>query len=519
MQTIVHVEMLDLHDGGIEMNFSRESGILLHPTSLPSPYGIGDLGEEAYEFVDFLFKAKQKLWQMLPLGPVGFGESPYQSFSAFAGNHLLISFDRLREEGLLKEQDFSDLPVFDENKVQFEQVKIYKEKLLRKAFEVFQQKEEPGDYHGFVEQQKHWLEDYTLFMAVKTRFGLRAWSEWDEDISQRQPGAMDDYKKELNYEIRYQEFLQYYFFKHWKDLKNYANSKGIKLVGDLPIFISNDSSDAWAHRELFEIDAKGYPLKVAGVPPDFFSETGQFWGNPHYRWAEMEKDEYRWWRDRFKLLMEMMDIIRIDHFRGFEAYWEIDGREKTAERGQWVKGPGSKLFMTIQKHLGELPIIVEDLGFITEEVEQLKQQLCFPGMKILQFTFGRGAEERFLPHHYEENSVVYTGTHDNDTTVGWVNKAVIEQPEALEAMTRYFGIGQNIPPEELCWTLIEAALQCKANTAIIPMQDILALGTEARMNIPGTIGGNWDWRCRRAHLDPSYAQRLRELSEKYFRNM
>ncbi len=501
------------------MNFSRESGILLHPTSLPSRYGIGDLGEEAYKFVDFLVSAKQKLWQMLPLGPVGFGESPYQSFSAFAGNHLLISFDRLIDERLLQEEDFADLPVFDENKVQFEQVKLYKEKLLRKAFEAFQKKEAFEDYRQFVQQQKSWLEDYALFMAVKTRFDLRAWSEWDGNISQRQPEAMAYYKQELNDEIRYQEFLQYYFFKQWKSLKNYANSKGIKLVGDLPIFISGDSSDAWAHRELFEIDSMGNPLKVAGVPPDFFSATGQFWGNPHYRWAEMEKDEYKWWRDRFEMLTQMMDIIRIDHFRGFEAYWEIDGKEKTAERGQWVKGPGSKLFLTIQKHLGELPIIVEDLGFITAEVEQLKQQFRFPGMKILQFTFGRGSEERFLPHLYEENSVVYTGTHDNDTTVGWIKQAVGEQPEALKAMKRYFAIEENVPAEELCWTLIEAALQCKSNTAIVPMQDILTLGTEARMNIPGTIGGNWEWRCKKEQLDSRYTQRLKELTEKHFRNM
>jgi 4-alpha-glucanotransferase len=500
------------------MKFLRESGILMHPTSLPSKYGIGDIGKSAFEFVDFLYESKQKLWQMLPLGPVGFGESPYQSFSAFAGNPLLISIDLLKEEGLLKAGDIDNPPSFDIKKVQFKEVKIYKEEIFRKAYRMFAQQVKPKDYDEFVNYNHKWLDDYTLFMAIKTRFGLKPWCEWDEDISKRKSIALEYYKKELDYEIRYHEFLQYYFFKQWRDLKTYANKKGIKLIGDLPIFISNDSSDAWANRELFEIDENGKPIKVAGVPPDLFSATGQYWGNPLYRWDVMERDEYKWWRDRFEMLMNMVDIIRIDHFRGFEAYWEIAGSEQTAEKGRWVKAPGVKLFTTIEKYLGKLPIIVEDLGYITEEVERLKKKFEFPGMKILQFTFGNGAEKRFLPHYYEENSVVYTGTHDNDTTVGWFENSLIEQPDAVKDMKSYFNIAETISAKDMCWVLIEAALKCKSNTAIIPMQDILSLGTVARMNIPSTIGGNWDWRFESSQITPEIIDSLCQLSCKYNRN-
>lgn len=500
------------------MRFTRESGILLHPTSLPSKYGIGDLGQSAYEFVDFLVRSKQRLWQMLPVGPVGFGESPYQSFSAFAGNDLLISIDALQEAGLLKKIDLIDLPAFDCQKVQFQQVKECKGRLFRKAFCSFVQKDKPSDFDDFLSSNEKWLKDYTLFMAVKTRFGMRAWNEWDEDISKRTPEALARYAKELDYEIRYQEFLQYYFFKQWKSLKSYANSKGIKLVGDLPIFISNDSSDAWARRELFEIDELGNPIKVAGVPPDFFSATGQYWGNPHYRWDVMEQDDFLWWRDRFEMLMSMIDVIRIDHFRGFEAYWEIDGKETTAENGQWVKAPGDKLFRTIEKHLGKLPIIVEDLGVITPEVEALKNAFDFPGMKILQFTFGKGSEERFLPHNYEENSVVYTGTHDNNTTVGWYEDSLQTEPEAIEQMKKYFGMENEASTQEVCWKLIEIAFQCNSVIAIIPMQDLLCLGKEARMNIPSTIGNNWDWRLQKDHMAAEIESKLKELSEIHNRN-
>jgi len=500
------------------MIFQRESGILLHPTSLPSKFGIGDLGKEAYAFVDFLAQAGQRLWQMLPLGPVGFGESPYQSFSAFAGNALLISIEDLLADGLLQNSDVEGYPQLDARKVQFMEVKKFKEKILRRAYDTFRLRSRPSDYDEFINSNSAWLEDYTLFMAVKSRFNLKPWCEWDGDISKRKPEALVSYKKELSDEIGYQEFLQYYFFKQWYALKRYANSKNIKLIGDLPIFISNDSSDAWAKRELFEIDENGYPTKVAGVPPDFFSETGQYWGNPHYRWDVMAQDEYRWWRERFEMLMKMVDIIRIDHFRGFEAYWEIEGSEKTAERGRWVKAPGAKLFATIEQYLDKLPIIVEDLGIITDEVVRLKEAFGFPGMKILQFTFGRGSEERFLPHFYEENSVVYTGTHDNDTTTGWYEQALLEQPDAVDEMKRYFGIKGQPSAVEMCRLFIEEAFKCKSNTAVIPLQDVLCLGTEARMNIPSTIGGNWEWRYEKHQLTKETADFLRELSIKYNRN-
>lgn len=499
------------------MRFNRESGVLLHPTSLPSQYGIGDLGNEAYNFIDFLHRSKQKLWQILPLGPVGFGESPYQSFSAFAGNTMLISIDKIIGMGLLKVEDIEPVPDFSTKKVDFAEVKEYKQKMFRKAYSRFGS-EDRADFEAFIMENSHWLEEYAFFMALKEHFGGVAWNSWDSDISKREEAAIDRYRQLLKDEIRYQKFLQYLFYTQWFELKGYANQKGIKIVGDIPIFISNDSSDAWSQRELFEIDEKGYPTKVAGVPPDFFSETGQYWGNPHYRWDVMEKDDFKWWRDRFEMLLKSVDIIRIDHFRGFEAYWEIPGNETTAVNGRWVKAPGRKLFSIIDGYMGRLPIIVEDLGVITDEVEELKKEFDFPGMKILQFSFGRGSEERFLPHNYEENSVVYTGTHDNDTIVGWYEDSLRTQPKAVENLKRYFGIEGDVTPAEMCWKLIEAALSSKSVMAIIPMQDLLCLSSEARMNIPSTIGGNWEWRFEKEQSSEEIEKRLSELSEKYNRN-
>ncbi|MFZ5351538.1 MAG: 4-alpha-glucanotransferase [Bacillota bacterium] len=500
------------------MNLGRKSGILLHPTSLPSKYGIGELGNEVYEFIDFLKESRQTLWQVLPLGPVGFGESPYQSFSAFAGNTLLISIDKLIEAGLLGYSDTQETPVFDIDKVEFCKVKKYKEKLLKRAYEGFLKSDLHEEYERFSGQNSFWLDDYALFMAVKEHFNNVAWNEWDADIAFRRPEAVEHYRKLLFRNIEYHKFLQYVFFLQWKNVKEYANSNGIKIIGDLPLFISNDSSDAWAKPELFEIDQSGVPLKVAGVPPDYFSETGQYWGNPHYRWDVMEKDDYSWWRDRFSLLFKMVDIIRIDHFRGFESYWEIPGNEKTAVNGKWIIGPGKKFFSTINKYLGDLPIIAEDLGFITREVEELKNEFGFPGMKILQFSFGRGSEERFLPHNYEENSIVYTGTHDNDTAVGWFNKSHKTQPEALEQMLKYLGVESSVSEKEFCWALIETAYKSRSNAAVIPLQDILCLDTDARMNIPSTIGGNWDWRVRKEMLSAEISEKLSLLAAKYNRN-
>ena len=500
------------------MKFNRESGILLHPTSLPSKYGIGDLGREAYEFIDFLYNSKQKLWQVLPLGPVGYGESPYQSFSAFAGNTMLISIDKMIELNLLTIQDVLPVPGFNAHKVDFESVKEYKQKLFELAFNKFSAIDKIA-FEDFVQENSYWLEEYSFFMALKDHFGGVAWNCWEKSIAKREETAIAYYKNLLKDEMIYQKFLQFLFFAQWLELKAYANKKGIKIIGDIPIFISNDSSDAWSQRELFEIDEDGNPTKVAGVPPDFFSDTGQYWGNPHYKWEEIENSQFKWWIDRFEMLLKVVDIIRIDHFRGFEAYWEIPGSETTAVNGEWVKAPGRRLFATIEKHLGKLPIIVEDLGVITEEVEELKRELDFPGMKILQFTFGKGAEERFLPHNYEVDSVVYTGTHDNNTTVGWYKDSIQTQPEAMEKLKKYFDITDAVSPKDICWKLIEIAFSCNSVIAIVPMQDLLCLDGEARMNIPSTIGGNWDWRFNKEQVTVEIKNRLIELSKNYNRNL
>ncbi|OGO79449.1 MAG: 4-alpha-glucanotransferase [Clostridiales bacterium GWB2_37_7] len=499
------------------MKFNRESGILLHPTSLPSKYGIGDLGKEAYEFIDFLYNSKQRLWQVLPLGPVGYGESPYQSFSAFAGNTMLISIDRMIELNILTRQDILSVPSFNADKVDFEPVKEYKQKLFKLAFNRFCASDNEA-FELFVEENGYWLDEYSFFMALKDHFGGVAWNCWEKSIAKREAYAMEYYKKLLRDEITYQKFLQFMFFTQWLELKAYANKKNIKIIGDIPIFISNDSSDAWSQRELFEINEEGYPIKVAGVPPDFFSETGQYWGNPHYKWDKIENSQFKWWIDRFEMLLKVVDIIRIDHFRGFEAYWEIPGSEVTAINGKWVKAPGKKLFAAIEKHLGKLPIIVEDLGVITKEVEQLKKELDFPGMKILQFTFGKGSEERFLPHNYEIDSVVYTGTHDNNTTVGWYKDSLQSQPEAIEQLKRHFDIKEDVSPKDICWKLIEIAFRCNSVIAIVPMQDLLCLDSEARMNIPSTIGGNWNWRFNKEHATVEIESRLIELSKENNRN-
>lgn len=502
------------------MKFDRESGILLHPTSLPSKYGIGELGNEAYSFVDFLVRSRQKLWQILPLGPVGYGESPYQCFSAFAGNTLLVSIDKLIEQKLLSKEDVGTLPDFDVRFVEFERVRKFKFDLYRKAFKKFKSEGINADYRRFLRDNSFWLEEFSLFMALKEHFGGAAWNLWDKEIAFRKPDAVEYYKDKLAGEIEYHKFLQYMFFRHWLQLKAYANGKGIRIIGDLPIFVSCDSSDAWSKRHLFELDASGNPKKVAGVPPDYFSETGQLWGNPHYKWDEMQKDNFSWWRDRLDMLLKLVDIIRIDHFRGFESYWEIPGGAKTAQNGCWVKAPGRELFKALRAYMGDMPVIAEDLGFITKEVEDLKNEFEFPGMKILQFTFGGGAEERFLPHNYEENAVVYTGTHDNDTTVGWYLKNKETKPEVIDELNRYFNIPREVGEKAVCWTLIENALSSRANTAIIPMQDILCLGSEARMNIPGTVGGrNWAWRLEEGLLTAKIEEKLAYLSVLNKRNI
>lgn len=503
-----------------EPALKRGCGILLHPTSLPSKYGIGDLGKEAYEFINFLAKAKQKFWQILPLNPVGYGESPYQCLSAFAGNHLLISLGKLVSAGLLPAAEVKGRLDFEPDNVEFERVRDYKEKRLRIAFANFQSTGKHGGYHSFVSANSSWLEDYALFMALKQHFQGTAWNDWPEDIAGRREKALAEYRTLLTVEIDYHKFLQYTFFTQWAALKGYARQWGIQIIGDLPLFVSQDSSDVWANPGLFALDETGCCAKKAGVPPDYFCATGQLWGNPQYRWEEMAKDDYQWWRDRVSLLLKQVDIIRIDHFRGFEAYWEIPGSEATAVHGSWVQGPGEKFFITLEKHLGKLPVIAEDLGVITPAVEELKQQFHFPGMKVLQFSFNQDEWGNCRPFACSRNTVVYTGTHDNDTTVGWYRQLLADQPALARCVGELLGLTkqESLNEKTVCRQLVEFAYQSNGNTVIIPLQDILQLDSRARMNLPGSVGaGNWRWRCPKSAFTPAVTEWLADLAHRYKR--
>lgn len=477
------------------MQFERSAGILLHPTSLPSKFGIGDLGKDAYRFIDFLAETKQKLWQILPLGPTSFGDSPYQCLSAFAGNPLLISFEKLVEDGICSEKVLQDVPEFPEDKVVYGDVIEYKYEVLDLIYEEFKTS---GNnlvhklYQDFCEKEKDWLDDYSLFIALKDHHDGKPWNEWEKEISQRNTSAVKHYKKLLKDEIEYHKFVQFLFFKQWLEIKTYANSKGIKIIGDLPIFVAFDSADVWVNRHLFEVSADGKPLFIAGVPPDYFSPTGQRWGNPHYKWDVMEKDDYLWWRKRITSLLKMTDIIRIDHFRGFYNYWKIPGEAPTAEKGEWVLGPGERFFSTLEKYFGKLPIIAEDLGILVPEVYQLRDKFGFPGMKILQFAFGTNGEKKFLPHNYVRNCVVYTGSHDNDTTLGWWNSIQNDGTDTKEFFLQYSGSNGN----DICKDMIRLAYSSIADIVIIPLQDFLRLGSDARMNFPGKPDGNWTWRFK-----------------------
>ena len=480
----------------------RSAGILLHPTSLPGLYGIGELGPEALEFVGFLHDAGQKLWQILPLNPTGGDGSPYSSYSAFAGNPLLISTRRLEEDGLLT----SNVPEVSHGPVDYPAVISAKTRLLREAYGKMKAGRE---FREFREEHEVWLGDYALYMALKGKYGGRPWNEWDEGISKRQSGALEEARRELEEEIRFHEFTQYLFFRHWADVKAAANEAGIEVIGDLPIFVSHDSADVWTNQDLFLLDSSGNPTAVAGVPPDYFSETGQLWGNPLYDWEALREDGYSWWVERMRMALTLYDAVRVDHFRGFEAYWEIPADEETAQNGRWVKGPGEDVFRAFEKSLGELPIIAEDLGEITPEVEALRDELNLPGMKVLQFAFS-GPGNAFLPHEYEgSNWIVYTGTHDNDTTAGWWQSA---GTEGRNFARRYLG-------KEFVsvWDFIRAAHSSVAARAVVPMQDVLELGPEHRMNVPGTARGNWTWRLEKSALTPALAGRLRHLTETYGR--
>lgn len=497
--------------------FERGSGILLQPTSLPGPFGIGDLGPGAYAFVDFLAQGEQKYWQILPLNPAGYGESPYQSVSAFAGDPLLISPELLVEAGLLTAEDIADPPSFNPDTVMFAAVKEYKERLLRIAFESFQRQGEQTEYQDFVGENGLWLKDYALFMAVKARFDGLPWYEWPEAVAARDAAVLTGLERMLAGDVAYYCFLQYIFYRQWQALKRYANGKGVKIIGDIPIFVAHDSCDVWANQHLFQLDAQRRPLFVAGVPPDYFSASGQLWGNPLYDWAMMAADDYFWWRARCKSALQLADIVRIDHFRGFEAYWAVPAGQKNAIHGTWMAGPGKSLFSSLQKHLGPLPVIAEDLGLITWPVEQLRDKFNYPGMKVLHFLFEAAAAGNGAIEELPQNSIVYTGTHDNNTTVGWLEECLAEKPEVFAYLQRHLGLKSERAGPAACWRIVEYAFAAAANTVIIPMQDVLCLGTKARMNRPGTVGGNWAWRCRRQSFSPRLAARLAGLTRKYAR--
>ncbi len=495
------------------MNYKRTSGIILHPTSLPGPDGTGDLGPEAYRWVDFLTSAGCSLWQVLPLGPTGYGDSPYQCFSAFAGNPYLISTSLLIDDGLLKLEDLAARPALDRQSVDFPAMMAWKDGLFQIAFKRFQKTKRKTllvRFGEFFQDQAFWLKDYALFMAIKRSFGGISWRDWPDGFRLRVQSTLQDFEKDNLDAVTFQYFLQFIFFRQWSTLKKYANSNGLKIIGDIPIFISFDSADAWSHPEMFHFNKKGLPTVVAGVPPDYFSPTGQLWGNPIYRWNIHKNNGYKWWLQRIKSNLEQFDLLRLDHFRGFAGYWEIPAGLPTAEIGRWVKGPGDSFLKAIQASLGDLPIIAEDLGEITPDVIALRDKFRLPGMKVLQFAFATDPEDPFLPHNYPENCVAYTGTHDNDTVKGWYDSA----PEIERDLCRRY-LGRS--GSDISWDMIRSVWSSVAVMALAPFQDFLSLGTEARMNFPGKLGGNWAWRMSASALDEPLRLRIKEMNYLYDR--
>jgi 4-alpha-glucanotransferase len=492
---------------------NRSAGILLHPTSLPGPYGIGDLGPVARAWVDALHAAGQTWWQVLPLGPTGYGDSPYQSFSAFAGNPYLVSPDLLVQEGLLHETDLAGTR-FPVDHVDYATVIPFKLGLLDRAWESFRRGAAPSlrrPFEAFCSQKSHWLDDFALFMALKEAHEGRGWTEWPAELVQRRPNALEEARRKLRDAVGRRQFAQFLFFRQWDELKQYAHERGVRLIGDLPIFVSSDSADVWANPELFQLDEERRPTVVAGVPPDYFSQTGQLWGNPLYDWKALKRTGYAWWVERVRATLEQVDLVRLDHFRGFEAYWEVPAGMPTAQVGQWVQAPGADLFTTLRSALGGLPLIAEDLGLITPEVEALRMQFDLPGMRILQFAFNGDPHDRFLPHNYEPNTMVYTGTHDNDTTRGWYETLGERESNFL---SRYV---PGIDATSVTWDLIRLAWSSVADYALAPLQDVLNVGTEGRMNMPGRAAGNWSWRFRAALVSPSVLERLGDLTALYSR--
>ncbi len=489
----------------------RTCGVLLPITSLPSKYGIGCFSREAYEFVDKLKAAGQKNWQILPLGPTGYGDSPYQSFSTFAGNPYYIDLEQLIQDGLLTEEECEACDFGDNDRyIDYEKIYFGRFPILRKAFERFEPDEE---FSRFCEENAYWLEDYSLYMAVKDANEGKSWIEWEEGIRNREPEAMKKAKEELKDDIAFYRFQQYEFMKQWTALKTYANDQGIRIIGDIPIYVAFDGADTWANPEMFQFTEENLPSAVAGCPPDAFSATGQLWGNPLYKWEYHKKQGYEWWMRRVKYCFELYDIIRIDHFRGFDAYYSIPYGDKTAENGHWEEGPGYDLFRTMKEKLGDLPIIAEDLGFLTDSVMQLLKDTGYPGMKVLQFAFDSRDESDYQPHLYTNNCVVYTGTHDNDTVLGW-DKAISDGDRKY---AREYMRNEGSEGEQLAWDFICTALRSVADMAIIPIQDYLALGSEARINTPSTLGDNWKWRMLPGEFTDELAERMRRAAKLYGR--
>jgi len=506
------------------MKFPRASGILLHPTSLPGRFGIGDLGGEAQRFIEFLADAEQTYWQILPLGPTGFGDSPYQCFSAFAGNTLLISPEMLVADGLVDQAFIDAAPEFRTDKADHGAAYIWKDQLLKEAFSGFSHStsvELRGRFEAFIRENDFWLDDYVLYRALKADNGQSAWYTWPDELKLRDERAIADAHERLYEHVAAEKFSQFLFFRQWSCLREKAREHGIKIIGDIPIFVALDSSDVWCNRDKFKLSPDGTAKVVAGVPPDYFSRTGQLWGNPIYDWDAMRREGFGWWAARVYASLRMVDIVRIDHFRGFSASWEVPGSDETAEHGRWVDVPGIELFRTLHNSLGELPFIAEDLGVITPDVERLRDIFHFPGMRILQFAFGGDAGNIDLPHNYIHNCVAYTGTHDNDTAVGWFASTVgADSTRDAKEISREHAhclAYLNSDGKEIHWDLIRAVWASVADTAIAPMQDLLGLGTEARMNLPASTSGNWEWRMSPDAITETITSRIKELTVTYGR--
>ncbi|MGE5221241.1 MAG: 4-alpha-glucanotransferase [Omnitrophica WOR_2 bacterium] len=495
------------------MKFKRASGVILHPTSLPGPYGIGDIGPQAHRWLKFMAESGIGLWQVLPLGPTGYGDSPYQCFSAFAGNPYLVSPDVLLDEGLLTPDDVQNLPGFSTRQVEYGEVIHWKLSILEKAFQHFLDQaptELQHEFKAFQQGQAFWLEDYALFMAIKESQEGKPWSQWPDPLRKREPAALEQARNELRRSILSHAFRQFLFFRQWSVLRDEAARLGITIIGDIPIFVAHDSADVWSNLNLFYMDKDGNPTVVAGVPPDYFSPTGQLWGNPLYRWDVHASTGYAWWLQRFRAVLKMVDIVRLDHFRGFAGYWEVPAGNMTAEHGKWVPGPGKDFLQVIKSGLGELPIIAEDLGVITPDVEELRDAFGLPGMKVLQFAFYGNPDDAFLPHNYPRNCVAYTGTHDNDTSAGWFTTRT--QAEKEFCLSYIAGHEQDIS-----WDMIRSIWSSVAMFALAPMQDFLALGSEARMNFPGKPAGNWTWRMCAGDLSEDLCQRIKKTGFLYSR--